>query len=225
MNQRICLYVPPLREINSYYQFIDFAVENNIKYIETINQYELAKPNIDEAKKLKLYADKKGVSFQCVSLCIDLVGENREENLNIAKQYVDVASVLGAKYLHHTIAMECTNPNRISSNFDLFYKQGIQSVREVYDYANKIGVRTVYEDQGYLFNGLKTFRTFLNEVNRNVGVVADFGNIMFVEEKIDDFIYEFSDKIVNVHVKDYAFSSTNDNIDNNHMFVTKYGTI
>ena len=36
-----------------------------------------------------------------------------------------------------------------------------------------------------------------------MGVVADFGNIKFVDEDVEDFIPAFSDRIVHVHVKDY----------------------
>ncbi|MBO7217113.1 MAG: sugar phosphate isomerase/epimerase, partial [Clostridia bacterium] len=43
-------------------------------------------------------------------------------------------------------------------------------------------------------------------VDRNVGVVADFGNIYHVEEEIDDFIRFAKDRICHVHIKDILLS-------------------
>ena len=206
MNDRICLYVSPLRRINSYYQFIDLAAERGIKYIETVNQYELARPDIEEAKKIKNYADEKGVEIVCASLCVNLVSEGREENIKLAEKYADIAAILGSKYFHHTIACEFENPQSIKDNFELYYRQGLEAVREIYDYARTLGIRTVFEDQGFLFNGVENFGRFLNDVGRDVGVVADFGNIMFVDDTVERFIPAFSDRIVNIHVKDYIIT-------------------
>ena len=54
-----------------------------------------------------------------------------------------------------------------------------------------------------MFNGVKAFQQFIQDVDRNIGIVADFGNIMFVDEKVEGFIPYFLNRIVNVHVKDY----------------------
>ena len=63
-------------------------------------------------------------------------------------------------------------------------------------------MKTIFEDQGYLFNGVKNFRRFLNEVDREVGVVADFGNIAQAGENIIDFLKEFLPHVCHVHIKD-----------------------
>jgi sugar phosphate isomerase/epimerase len=114
-----------------------------------------------------------------------------------------VAKILGSPYLHHTIALNFSDPDYIAANCDLFYRRGLEAVREVYDYAAGLGIRTIYEDQGFLFNGKENFARFLQDVDRNVGVVADFGNIQFVDENVEDFIPAFADRIVHAHAKDY----------------------
>ena len=201
---KFCLYMPPLSSIGSYKEMVDFASAHNIKYLETLNILDLSSPNLEVAKSLKAYADEKGISFPCVSVGLNLVDEDNAGAIETLKRYADVAKILGSPYLHHTIALNFSEPEYIAENFDTFYQRGLDAVRQVYDYAASIGIRTIYEDQGFLFNGRKNFGRFLNEVDRNVGVVADFGNIQFVDEDVEDFIRAFADRIVHVHVKDYV---------------------
>ena len=198
-----CLYTPQVSSIRTYKEMVDYAADHGIKKLETLNILDLSSPDLEVAKELKAYADSKGITFPCVSVGISLVDDDRAEKIQEVKRYADVAKILGSPYLHHTIALNFSEPQFIADNFDLFYQRGLEAVREIFDYAATLGIRTVYEDQGFLFNGRETFSRFLSEVDRNVGVVADFGNIQFVDEDVEDFIPAFSDRIVHVHVKDY----------------------
>ena len=198
-----CLYSKPLTSISSYMQMVDFASGHGITKLEPINTMEFSNPDPAFVHRLKAYADEKGISFPCVSAGINLVGEDRVRVLEYAKKQIEAAAILGAPYFHHTIALEWRNPKIIQDNAELFYQRGIEAVRILYDYAKQFNIKTVYEDQGFLFNGCAGFRRFLQDVGREVGVVADFGNIHLVDESIEPFIREFADWIVHVHVKDY----------------------
>lgn len=198
-----CLYAPPVSSISTYKEMVDYAVAHGIRKLETLNILDLSVPDLEVAKELKAYADSKGVTFPCVSVGISLVDDDRKAAVETVKRYADVAKILESPYLHHTIALNFSDPQYISENAELFYSRGLEAVREVFDYAASIGIRTIYEDQGFLFNGCKTFARFLEEVDRNVGVVADFGNIQFVDEQVEAFIPQFADRIVHVHAKDY----------------------
>ena len=200
---RFCLYMPPLTTIGSYKEMVDYAVAHGITKLEILNLLDMSTPDLDKARELKAYADEKGISFPCVSVGLSLVDEDRREAIETVKQYAQIAQILGSPYLHHTIALNFSEPQKIADNFELFYSRGLEAVREIFDYAATLGIRTIYEDQGFLFNGRKNFGRFLNEVDRNVGVVADFGNIQFADEDVEDFIFAFSDRVVHVHVKDY----------------------
>ena len=202
-NHRFCLYMPPLTSIRSYKEMVDYAAAHGITQLETLNVLDLSTPDLEFAQELKAYASEKGITFPCVSVGISLVDDDRSEAIETLKRYADVAKILGSPYLHHTIALNFSEPQFIADHFELFYQRGLEAVREVFDYAATLGIRTIYEDQGFLFNGRETFTRFLSEVDRNVGVVADFGNIQFVDEDVEDFIPAFSDRIVHVHVKDY----------------------
>ena len=206
MNDKISLYAPPISRFTSYFEMVNFAVEQGMKNVETLNTFELSTPDLEFAKKLRKYADDRGIKIPCVSVGLDMVGDDYKEVTEMVKKYADVASILGSPYLHHTIVFEFENPDKVTGNIDLYYERGLKVVREVYDYAEKLGVKTVFEDQGYLFNGVTNYKKFLNDIGRNVGTVADFGNIMFVDDCVEKFIPAFADRVVNVHIKDYLFT-------------------
>ena len=198
-----CLYMPPLTTIGSYREMVDFAAAHSIRYLETLNILDLSTPDLQVARDLKAYADSKGISFPCVSVGLNLVDDDRKEAIETVKRYADIAKILGSPYLHHTIALNFSEPQKIADNFEVYYQRGIVAVRETFDYAATLGIRTIYEDQGFLFNGCENFSRFLQDVDRNVGIVADFGNIQFVDEHVEVFIAKFADRIVHVHAKDY----------------------
>ena len=202
-HSQFCLYAPPLSSITSYAQMVDYAADHGISQLETLNILDLSTPDLQVAKELKAYAAGKGITFPCVSVGIDLVGEDSKDAIETLKQYAQVAKILESPFLHHTIALNYSDPKLTEDNFELFYTRGIAAVREIFDYAATLGIRTIYEDQGFLFNGQANFARFLQDVRRNVGIVADFGNIQFVDEHVEGFIRAFADRIVHVHAKDY----------------------
>lgn len=206
MKDRICLYTTPFPWINSYRQIIDRAVECGMSAIEGFNNFEFETPDLDNARSIAEYAADKGIRFACFSVYVDLTGDDRETQIEMLKGYAQVAAVVGSPYLHHTIAPDHITPRR--DMLSVFYDRGITAVREVYDYARELGVRTIFEDQGYVFNGVDGFGKFLREVDRDVGVVIDTGNIFQVDEQPEEFIKAFADKVCHAHLKNVACSET-----------------
>ncbi len=211
MNQKISFYTPPFPSVKNYYDMVDVAIEHGISSLEGFNLLDFAIPNKEEAKKIKAYADEKGIIFSCFSVYINLVGEDRKEMLETLKGYADVASILGSPYLHHTIANEIFNPDKVLSYKEAFFEYGISALQAIYDYAESLGIRTIYEEQGYLFNGICGYEHMLDAVNRNVGVVADFANIYQAGDNILDFIKTFDGKFVHAHIKDITLTNENPN--------------
>ena len=153
---KFCLYMPPLSTLSTYKEMVDYAAAHNISNLEILNILDLSTPDLQVAKELKAYADSKGISFPCVSVGMNLVEDDRREAIETLKKYADIAKLLGSPYLHHTIALNFSDPAYIAENFETFYQRGLEAVREVFDYAATLGIRTIYEDQGFLFNGRKT---------------------------------------------------------------------
>ncbi len=207
MNKKICLYSQPFPRIKSYYDMIDLAADYGLDAVEGYTFMEFEKPDLDMAKKIREYADKKQVTFPCFSVPVKFASENIET----LKKYADVAKILGSPYLHHTIVTECRNPSNVLSDKEKFFREGIEAVREIYDYAQSIGVKAIYEEQGYIFNGIEGFDRFIKTVGRDVGVVLDLGNIYQSEDGVLEFLEKFRDLIVHVHIKDVKICDHNEN--------------
>ncbi len=208
MTKKMCFYTPPYPGIKSYYDMIDTAVKYNLNAVEGFCFFEFQNPDIEEAKKIKEYADSKNITFPCFSVFVNFAAD--KENVAKLKGYADVAKILGSPYLHHTIVGEFADPNKVLPYKEELFNKGVEAVREIYDYAQSIGVKAIYEEQGYIFNGVEGFGRFLDEVNRDVGVVADFGNIYESGDDLLDFIKAFGDRVVHAHIKDVTISDTNE---------------
>ena len=202
MNKNLCLYMPPFPAVKSYYEMVDIAAEFGLKHIEVLNYFEFETPNREFAVKLKEYADKKEIGFSCFSVFVNLVGNDSKENTETVKKYADTAKILGCKMLHHTIANEFDDAGKVLPFEEELFEKGIKAAREIYDYCKALGIKTVFEGQGYLFNGTKRYKRFLDQVNRAVGILVDFGNIYLVGETSDDFINLVKEKVSLVHIKD-----------------------
>ena len=119
------------------------------------------------------------------------------------KAYADVAKILGSPYFHHTIVFEFANPDKVLPYKDIYLKKGVEAAREINEYGKSIGIETIIEEQGYIFNGINGVKYLTDEI-KDIGILADYGNIMMVEEKIEDFIPHFTNRIKHIHIKDFS---------------------
>lgn len=209
MNKEITLYKPPFCSINSQYQLIDFAVEHGFHNVEIKNLFELSTPTSnDNARHIYKYATDRGINVSCFSLATDLVNEDREERTEQAKRHVDIAKTLGSPYFHHTIAINYRDPIPSIDNFERYYAAGLDATLRIYDYVSSLELQTLYENQGFIFNGIEPFKRFLSDIPKDAGIITDIGNILFVEEDIESFITEFADRIAHYHIKNYKFTDS-----------------
>lgn len=226
MNKKLCFYSNPFPRIRSYYDMIDAAAEYGLNAVEGFGFMEFEKPDFEAAKRIREYADKKNVSFPCFSVAVDFAA--KRENKEMLKRYADLAKILGSPYLHHTIVGEYIEPQKVLPYKEKLFREGIEAVREIYDYAESIGIKAIYEEQGYIFNGIEGFGRFIGEVGREVGVVLDFGNIYESKDGLPEFVERFKHLIVHVHVKDIKLSSSNKGggfgtLNGKYMFDAKLG--
>lgn len=206
MNQRIAFYGTPYPHVHSAYAMIDCAAANGMKVLEAFTKEELETPDLEAARKIRAYADKRGVKICCLSCYTSISPENVGETVPLMKAFVDVAAILGSPYFHHTLVSKYDTPEYVIENKEALFETVINAVREIYDYGQSVGVRLVYEDQGYLINGVEGFGRFLDTVDRDVGVVLDFGNHYNVDEDMEGFFNAFKDRVCHVHVKDVIYA-------------------
>ena len=105
-------------------------------------------------------------------------------------------------YLHHTLIMMWDHEeqkNRIPELMDI----AVECALEINDYAATKGVKTLVEDQGYVINGVTRYGEFMKRTDGKIGVLLDFGNIMFMDETAVDFYAAFPD-VKQIHIKDFV---------------------
>ena len=210
MYEKINVYSPPYPRHKSYFDVIDFACEIGAKAVEPFCMFEFSSPDKEKALKVKEYADEKGIVFPCFSVFANVFEGDIKSQMERLRGFADVCEILGSPYLHHTLVGETRYPEKVVPRTGEFIDKGALFARELYDYSAEKGVIPVYEDQGFIFNGVKNFGEFLGKVQRDVGVVADFGNVYQSGDSIDDFIHAFHDKVVHAHIKDVKLVSEPD---------------
>ncbi len=198
---KTCFYNRPSGAV-SWMDMVDLSAEYGFDCLEIFTSGEFSQPDREFAHRFREYADEKGIKICCLSSFVDITGGDSREQVSRMKCFAEIAAVLGSPYLHHTICPDFEHPETVFGRREESFAKGVAGVREIFDHAQKIGVRTIYEDQAFIFNGLQGFGAFLETVDRPVGVVADFGNIRQQDEEILDFIKKFAHSIVHVHLKD-----------------------
>lgn len=154
--------------------------------------------------------DARGLVTVCVSCGVSLIKEDSPDviDMNTVKklcEYVDFAEAIGARLLHHTLYFRIDKKPEF--HYDDAYAAILEGARLVAEYAEKHGVRIIYEPQGWLFNGKKGFLRFYNDIKsltKNVGICLDVGNTYWVDEDPLEITELLSDEIFHVHIKDYA---------------------
>ncbi len=159
-----------------------------------------------DAEALGKILQDAGLCAPCVSKAVNLIGPDGDAAVADLKALADMTAAVGAPLLHHTLASGLRVLPVGSASFDSVFGEVVDRTRQVADYCAQLGLRVIYEDQGFLFNGVERFERFMNAVDRdNIGVCADLGNIFFVGETPERFIGVFSNRICHVHIKDYLY--------------------
>ena len=193
--------------IATFIEGIDYAVKTGFDALEPFPGREISgdlNNMLEGAKRIREYAAEKNIRLSCFSECVDIVTASKADaTMGVLKDHAKVTAELGIPYLHHTILPACAHVCNDGKKFDELLKIAAKNITEIYDYAEALGVKVVYEDQGFTFNGCERFERLLNAVDRDIRVVADLGNILFVDEDPVDFVGRFAPYIVHVHIKDY----------------------
>ncbi len=154
-----------------------------------------------EAAQCRKVLESYGLTSACYSVLAN-VRKHPDTRENLIKQ-VEIAAELGSPLFHHTLISEY---NVDISGYDAEIARAVEVSVAVANRAAELGVTCIYEEQGAFANGIEGFGGFYKQMKsacKNVGVCGDFGNILFVNEKPEDFLKAYAGEIRHVHVKDY----------------------
>ncbi len=191
---------------SSSYEIIDCAAKFGVGGIELMNFCEeLKTPDVKIARAIGKYARERRLSLPCFSVGINAIADPRESTKNLLG-YAEICSELEIPYLHHTIALDYKCGRLSNSERERRFNTGMDIALCVADYCATLGVKTLIEPQGYVFNGIEWVDRALKLSGEKIGVVADIGNVLFADTDPVDFIRAMSDRICHAHIKDYAKS-------------------
>lgn len=204
IREKICFYSSVLKGQNSSFGIVRSAIEHGVAGVELMNfSDELKTPDMKVAKEIGALAKSNGLALPCFSCGVNFAEDTKARIENI-KRYADICSELEIPYLHHTLILSFDRSiigDRLPELMDI----AVECALEINDYAAKKGVQTVVEDQGFVVNGVTRYGEFMKRTGGKIGVLLDFGNIMFVDEKPEDFYVAFPD-VKQIHIKDYTLT-------------------
>lgn len=205
---RIGIFAVPEPDMTNL-EAVRYVHEIGLDAFEPFPQRDLKTLETAAAERIREEADRLGVTIPCFSVLANLTGEGREAEIARLKRCAEIAKIMGSPLLHHTL-YPLLKPEDVRTPAELI-DEAASAAREVYDYAETLGVKCVYEDQGLAFNGIEGFGLFLVALDRPAGVVLDLGNVAFAKEKPAPFAEKYLERIVHVHVKDYGVNRANPN--------------
>ncbi len=194
---------------NCFKDQLIYAKNHGFDAVEPGYGHELSGPNgAENAKSVKAEMDRLGLECSCYSHAISLINADKKELLKMLRYSVDMCSVLGSPYLHHTFQ---TNMNKKHlSLYNAHKKEFVEFAREVAYYAGEKGVDCIYEDQGYLINTPERMCELLYEINlSNTGICLDVGNSLAYDIQPEAFAGILAPFIKHVHLKDHIIKPVN----------------
>ena len=205
--KRICLYSSPIPGCNSMHEIIRLAAELGTGGAELMNFcVEIRSPDPEPILRLTAEAAEKGLTVPCLTVGIDMLGDPGAAS-DALISYAKICADAGIRYLHHTIATDCFASGITEEERGRRFDACLPAVLKVCAYAASVGVRTIVENQGFVFNGTEYCRRLYEASERKTGTVADVGNILFVDGKPDEFIRSAGASVVHAHIKDYVYLS------------------
>ena len=204
---RICLYTPSHPFRRSMTDIIKCAAELGLGGVEFRSFCEeLREPDRKVAKALGQQTRLLGLKIPCFSVPCDFVSD-AEGALKRLREYAEICSDLEIPYLHHTVAY-AFDYDISEEERERRFQLCIEPSLAICEYAARLGVRTLIEDQRYVFNGVENCERLCELSSGRIGVVADVGNIFFMDQAPQDFIHGMGKRIVHAHVKDFMRCET-----------------
>jgi sugar phosphate isomerase/epimerase len=139
------------------------------------------------------------------------------------KEQVDIAKILGAPGMRHDVAWALKDTSRGRT-----YREVIPhiagSIREVTEYAAKLGIKTMSENHGYFFQDSSRMEALVQAVNHpNYGLLVDMGNFMCADENSLDALVTAMPYAFHVHAKDFLWKPGTEPQPDDSWFPTRSG--
>ena len=137
-------------------------------------------------------------------------GDIRKE-IDRVKRMVDLAQILGTKSVRHDVTKGYPSGEEKYRSFDSLLHILADACREVTEYAQKKGIRTMSENHGTFCQESTCIEKLVTAVNHeNFGLLVDIGNFLCVDEDPQTAVSRVAPYAFYVHAKDFFFKSASE---------------
>jgi len=221
---RIAAFAPTGNR-QSYVQMLETVKNLGFGGLELYQYDDLKTPDLDVAKRIAERAAELEMTIPCLSIGSDLSGDDQAEQMERVKQYICVAETAGAPYIHFTTAPYMQYMPEFVPLGRLI-RRIAPAVKALCDFAAEHHVGCVVEGQGYYINGTEPLERLLEAVDHpNMGIVADLGNLLCVDEQPERFVGYFAPVVHHVHIKDMVVQPLPTDEPGVRWYPTKQGSV
>lgn len=200
------------------FDVIDYAKEIGCEHIEFVPFYlpfvieEEKRLNHDLIGKVKEKCQSVGLEMSTYSVNANIIDpdpEARRKEIERVKLHIDAAHELGLKWMRHDIAsFRRPFETNTVANFEKEFPLMVEGTRELYDYADSLGVHTTLENHGFFCNGSDRLIRIIEAVNRpNLKMTLDVGNFLCVDEFAEGAVKKCIPYAQIIHFKDFYIRS------------------
>ncbi len=188
---------------------VEKAKEMGFEAIEFITLPGTPSEQKELAKALQRRAEAVGLPICAYAVGSSLYQPTREamdHQIQLLKEQVDVASVLGCGLMRHDVVYAVTGEGH-GRSFGLMLPYIAENARIVTEYAAAKGIKTCTENHGYLAQDSYRVEQLFNAVDHeNYGLLVDVGNFVCADEDPVTAVSRVASYAVHVHAKDMQLS-------------------
>ena len=130
-------------------------------------------------------------------------GETKRE-VERVKDEVRIAHLLGAPGIRHDATRGFESDYKGKRSFDAALEILVPAIRELTDFAAKLGIKTMVENHGFFCQDSERIEQLINAVNHeNFGILIDIGNFLCVDEPPDQAVGRLIPYAFHIHAKDF----------------------
>ena len=158
--------------------------------------------NKEYAKKIASKAKECGIEITCYAVGANMVCETEKEykaQIDALKERLDEAAILGVGLFRHDATFDLKSVR----SFDMALPQIAKGIREVTEYAQTLGIKTMVENHGFICQDSDRVERLFNAVNHeNFGLLVDMGNFTCVDENPATAVSRLARYAFHAHAKD-----------------------
>ena len=163
------------------------------------------------AKELRTECEKQGVEAGQYSVGADFIygsDGDLEKEIERLKGEVLIASALGVKGMRHDATGGYRDEDKKYNGFEQALPRIVKGYREITEFAEKYGIRTMIENHGYFCQDSDRVERIITGVNhKNFGALIDMGNFLCADENPVNAVSRLAPFVSYLHAKDFHIKS------------------